>query len=201
MQRFYFVITFLPLPRDDNFLVSQCIRTLHGFSYKYKLNSLGVNFPKWSDTEIGSQIAFVCDDAKILERFRNSYYFKQMNAHQIFAISDVHIVKECSQPECRFIRTRKLEKYSVNGSKRAVKRLESRALTRGEIQYQPKSVSATKVFAPHCHQIPLDSKSTKQPSFYLHIYREICDEITLTGYSRYGLATKGEYQGSVPLVL
>ena len=200
MKRFYFVVTFLPLTRDDNFLASQCIRTLHSFNYKHKLNCIGINFPRWTDIEIGNQLAFVCDDIKVINQFRATNYFQQMKQHQLFAISDVCTVQENAQPECRFMRTRKFEKYSANGNKRALQRLKNRALARGETSYQPKSDKPINVTMPHCHQLPLESKSTKQPCFYLHIYQEICDGINVTGYSSYGLATKGELQGSVPLL-
>ena len=199
MKRFYFVITFLPLPRDDSFLAGQCIRTLHRFNYRHRLNCLGISFPCWSDIAIGNQLAFVCDNKQAIERFAKASYFKQMKEHRIFDISRVTEVCESCQSEYLFIRTRKADKYSAEGQRRVLTRLKQRALARGEECYQPKLNRPTNATAPLFHQIQLDSKSTKQPSFYLHIQREISVDISLTGFSSYGFATKGECNGSVPL--
>lgn len=199
MKRFYFVITFLPLPRDDSFLAGQCIRTLHRFNYRHKLSCLGISFPGWTDTAIGSQLVFVCDNKQVIEQFAKDPYFQQMKVHRIFAISGITEVRESDQPEYLFVRTRKVDKYSAEGKRRALIRLKQRALARGEECYQPKSNKPTNVTAPLFHQIQLDSKSTKQAGFYLHIQREVSDNINVTGFSSYGFATRGECHGSVPL--
>jgi len=88
-MRYYFVITYLPEKKDNNFLASRCIKTLHKFNGKFQLHNIGVSFPKWSGGSVGNQIAFVCEDKQMLIRLRELKDFNLMHEYGLIDLSNI----------------------------------------------------------------------------------------------------------------
>ena len=63
MQRYYFMVRFLPQEANLALLMGRCISVMHGYICKHEIKGLGVTFPAWSDASIGNIIAFVKDQS------------------------------------------------------------------------------------------------------------------------------------------
>jgi CRISPR-associated endonuclease Csy4 len=194
MQRFYFAVRFIPKEANLALLMGRCISVMHGFICNREISGLGVTFPAWSDSSIGDVIAFVHTDAAILDGLKQQSYFQEMAAFGFFCVSSVASVPlECS--EVRFKRNQCIAKMFVGEALRRLKRLEKRALARGEVFKPIKHFKERDFDTFHC--IAVSSASTSQ-DFLLHIQREIVAIPQEPAFSKYGLATNKVHNGSVP---
>jgi CRISPR-associated endonuclease Csy4 len=139
MNRYYFVVEFLPKEANLALLLGRCISIMHGFICKHNIQGIGVSLPRWSDTSIGNKIAFIHYDESILKSLKQQSYFQDMKDCGFFKLSEVSLVpNDCK--EVRFKRNQSIAKIYVGGSRRRLKRLEKRALARGEV-FNPKKSS------------------------------------------------------------
>ena len=198
-MRYYFIITYLPEERDNNFLASRCINALHKYNGKFELHSIGVSFPKLSDDSLGNQIAFVCEDENVLKRLGRSKDIALMHEYGLIELTDICLVKENLHEEVNFIHNKSIDKYTVKGKKRIFDRLKRRALARGELDYRSKA-EATPILKVRPYQkVSMSSSSTKQESFSIYIQVTISEKISPGNFDIYGLATTKKWRGSVPL--
>lgn len=136
MQRYYFIIHFLPKQANLALLTGRCISIMHGFIFKHNIEGVGVTFPTWSDSSIGNVIAFVHTDMAVLNSLKEQAYFVDMQDCGFFKISQILAVPDSCQ-EIRFIRNQAVAKIFTGESRRRLKRLQKRALARGE-DFNPK---------------------------------------------------------------
>ena len=194
MNRYYFMIEFLPKEANLPLLIGRCISILHGFICKRKVEGLGVTLPAWCEKTIGNKIAFVHNDESVLNGLKLQPYFKEMNDYGLFKLSDVSLVPDdCS--EVRFKRNQSIAKIFVGESRRRLKRLEKRALARGE-GFTPKKSSYSRELDIF-HRIPTSSHS-KQTDFIQHIQKETVACKEAPDFTRYGFATNVVQNGTVP---
>lgn len=192
MKRYYLIIKFLPQNSDNALMCGRCISVLHGFLCHNNLNNIGVTFPLWQQDDIGGCIAFVSNNKSILIALKTQEIFRFMHQHQIIDISDICDVPENTK-DVQFIRNQKIDKY-FGGRKQALKRLEKRALSRGE-KFSPNLKS--EVVFEHYHSIPTES-SSKKTTFKLYIQKCHCAVNPKSEYGNYGLATVNAHTGTVP---
>jgi len=197
-MRYYFIITYLPEERDDNFLASRCINALHKYNGKFELHSIGASFPKLSDDSLGDQIAFVCEDENVLKRLGRSKDITLMHEYGVIALTDICFVKENLHEEVNFIHNKSIDKHTVKGKKRIFDRLERRALARGELDYRPKTEATPFLKVRPYQKVPMNSSSTKQENFSLYIQVTSSEKVSPGNFDIYGLATTGKWRGSVP---
>jgi CRISPR-associated endonuclease Csy4 len=193
-QRYYSMIRFLPKEANLELLTGRCISVLHGYVSKHDIEGLGVSFPAWSDTSIGNAVAFVHSDTAILNELKKQSYFQDMQECSFFEISPVEIVpNDCR--EVRFKRNQAIAKLFVGEVRRRLKRLEKRAIARGEIFEPIRSSEVREVDLFHC--IAISSKSTEQ-DFLLHVQKEPVTEQGEPEFNQYGFATNEQLRGTVP---
>jgi CRISPR-associated endonuclease Csy4 len=101
----------------------------------------------------------------------------------------------CNCKEVRFKRNQSIAKIFVGESRRRLKRLEKRALARGEI-FSPKKSSYSRELNLF-HRIPISSSSNHN-DFILHIQKENVDCISEPNFSGYGFASNNKFHGTVP---
>ncbi|MBB1476842.1 type I-F CRISPR-associated endoribonuclease Cas6/Csy4 [Shewanella sp. SG41-3] len=194
MKRYYFMIRFLPKEANLELLTGRCISVLHGYVSKHDITGLGVSFPAWSDTSIGNAVAFVHSDTAILNELKKQSYFQDMQECIFFEISQVEIVpNDCR--EIRFKRNQAIAKLFVGEARRRLKRLEKRAIARGEI-FEPSKNTEPRdldVF----HRIAMTSQRTKQ-DYILHIQKVVVEKRYEPLFNSYGFATNKLLSGTVP---
>lgn len=194
MQRYYFIVKILPEDSNLALLLGRCISILHGFICKNSISGLGISFPGWSDESIGNTIAFVHVDTDVLKKLQSQSYFQDMQNFGVFKIFDNQPVPgDCS--EVIFKRNQAIAKMFVGDARRRLKRLEKRALQRGEVFNPVKNQSEREFDIFHC--VALGSTSSKQ-EFLLHIQRERVTNHQNAEFNQYGLATNQRCRGSVP---
>lgn len=194
MQRYYFMVRFLPEQANLALLTGRCISVMHGFICKHDIQGLGVSFPAWSDASIGDVIAFVHSDEAVLNDLRQQSYFQYMQECGFFGGGTVEAVPEdCG--EVRFKRNQGVAKMFVGETRRRLKRLEKRALARGEVFNPNKNSEPRELDNFHC--IAIGSTSTKQ-DFLLHVQKENVELREEAEFSQYGLATNKLLRGTVP---
>ncbi|GIU01804.1 type I-F CRISPR-associated endoribonuclease Cas6/Csy4 [Shewanella morhuae] len=194
MKRYYFMIRFLPKEANLELLTGRCISVLHGYVSKHDIEGLGVSFPAWSDTSIGNAVAFVHSDTAILNELKKQSYFPDMQECGFFEISQVEIVpNDCR--EVRFKRNQAIAKLFVGEARRRLKRLEKRAISRGEVFEPRKNSEVREVELFHC--IAISSKRTEQ-DFLLHVQKEPVTEQGEPEFNQYGFATNEQLRGTVP---
>ncbi|WP_028764245.1 type I-F CRISPR-associated endoribonuclease Cas6/Csy4 [Shewanella colwelliana] len=194
MQRYYFMVRFLPEKANLALLTGRCISIMHGFICKHEIKGLGVSFPAWSDTSIGHVIAFVHKDKGVLSELKQQGYFQDMQECGFFSVGDVGAVPDdCN--EVRFKRNQSIAKIFVGEARRRLKRLEKRALARGEPFTTSKCYEPRELDNFHC--IAIESKSTGQ-DFLLHVQKEKVRRPEQAEFNQYGLATNQEQKGTVP---
>ena len=198
-MRYYFVITYLPEERDNNFLASRCINILHKFNGRYQLHCIGISFPRWSDYSVGEQVAFVCEDEMVLKRLIKSKDITLMKEHGVIELTDVCLVNEYLHEEVKFIHNKSIDKFTGKGKKRIFERLKKRALSRGESEYKPKNEINRILNVRPYQNIPMKSSSTKQEQFNLHVQVTGAEKVSFGNFDIYGLATTSKWLGSVPL--
>ena len=149
MQRSYFIVKILPEDSNLALLLGRCISILHGFICKNSISGLGISFPSWSDESIGNAIAFVHVDTDVLKKLQSQSYFQDMQNFGVFKICDVQPVPgDCS--EVIFKRNQAIAKMFVGNARRRLKRLERRALLRGEVFNPVKNQSEREFDIFHC---------------------------------------------------
>ena len=192
IERYYLSIKFLPKNSDNSLICGRCISVLHGFLCRNNLNNIGVTFPLWQQDDIGSCIAFVSNNKSVLSALQAQDIFQFMHQHQIIDMSDI-----CDVPknikDVQFIRNQKIDKY-FGGRKQALKRLEKRALSRGE-KFSPNLMS--EIVFEYYHTVPIESRS-RETTFKLYIQKVNCEDSSISGYGNYGLATSHTHTGTVP---
>ena len=194
MKRHYFMVEFLPKEANLALLMGRCVSIMHGFICKYNIQGIGVSLPTWSDNSIGNVIAFIHTDASVLNKLEEQTYFQDMKEFGFFKLSDVNPVPDhCG--EVRFKRNQGIAKIYPGESRRRLKRLEKRALTRGE-EFNPQKSSFSRALDTF-HRIAVSSKSS-QEDYILHIQKEISALRVEPIFNSYGFATNMEYQGTVP---
>ncbi|MBB1334700.1 MULTISPECIES: type I-F CRISPR-associated endoribonuclease Cas6/Csy4 [unclassified Pseudoalteromonas] len=194
MQRYYFIIHFLPKQANLALLTGRCISIMHGFILKHNIEGVGVTFPNWSDSSIGNVIAFAHTDMEILNSLKEQAYFVDMQDCGFFKLSQVLAVPEDCQ-EIRFIRNQAVAKIFTGESRRRLKRLQKRALARGE-DFNPKKLAAPRevdIF----HRVAMTSKSS-QEGYILHIQKQNADCQAEPTFSNYGFASNEKFKGTVP---
>lgn len=196
MERHFFYVKFLPETANVKLLVGRCLFILHGFMKKHRLNDLGVSFPLWSDSSIGSVIAFVHGDIYLLEKLKKQGYFQDMLECGFFEIGEVtEVPDEC--PEVRFKRNQLIKKITHGEIKRRMKRLKKRAEAQGRV-FNPKKLSIPREIG-HFHLIHVKSLSTNTEADH-YIQKENVDGLEKFSqlFNSYGLATNEENTGTVP---
>ena len=194
MQRYYFMVRFLPKEANLALLTGRCISIMHGFICKHEIQGLGVSFPAWSDASIGNMIAFVHTDIGVLNELSQQGYFQDMQECGFFKVSDVDAVPDgCA--EVRFKRNQNIAKIFVGETRRRLKRLEKRALARGEVFSPAKSNESRELEV--FHRVAMSSGST-QKDYLLHIQRAMAGKRLEPMFNSYGFATNKLVNGTVP---
>jgi len=194
MKRYYFMVRFLPEQANLALLTGRCISVMHGFICKRDIQGLGVSFPAWSDTSIGNMIAFVHTDIGVLNELRLQGYFQDMQECGFFSIGPVEAVPDnCG--EVRFKRNQSIAKIFVGEARRRLKRLEKRALARGEIFNPNKSPEPREREA--FHRIAMSS-GRSQEDYILHVQKDTADKQLEPMFNSYGFATNQQLNGTVP---
>ena len=173
-----------------------CVRfwILHGFITKRQCQGIGVSFPKWTNETLGNEIAFVCEDNKVLELLSTQPYFEIMKSDDVFSVSPImEVPSNC--PEVRFKRNQRIAKCFVGAKKRRLVRAKRRAEARGD-KFEP-VLDSTYRDVGLFHRAMIYSKSSSS-NFILHIQKQDQVNDVSSDYGRYGLATNDKFQGTVP---
>lgn len=194
--RSFFYIQYLPESLNSEFLAGRCLRILHGFMSSKQLNNIGVSFPAWSDNSIGSTIAFVSPDNKLLSTLKSQKYFVSMEQEGYFKLSEIKTIPSdlCSS-EHLFFRERQQEMLTPAARERALKRLKKRAEARGET-YQPFLKYPENKILQHYHAVPIESSERQIIQF--NIGKIDVTTPNTAVYSSYGLGKRNENVGTVP---
>ncbi|MCL1118325.1 type I-F CRISPR-associated endoribonuclease Cas6/Csy4 [Shewanella aestuarii] len=184
------------MPNEANLalLTGRCISIMHGYIGKHDIKGLGVSFPAWSDKSIGNVIAFVHSNADVLKGLQRQTYFQDMKDCGFFKVTNVESVPE-SCGEVRFKRNQAIAKLFVGEARRRLRRLEQRALARGETFNPLKKSEAKEVDV--FHRIAISSLSSQQ-DYLLHIQKNMPEKQTEPVFNRYGFATNQKFNGTVP---
>ncbi|MGW7678627.1 type I-F CRISPR-associated endoribonuclease Cas6/Csy4 [Shewanella sp. S23-S33] len=194
MQRYYFMVRFLPREANLALLMGRCISVMHGYICKHEIKGLGVTFPAWSDASIGNVIAFVHSDEIVLSELKQQSYFQYMKECGFFSLGNVDVVPDdCA--EVMFKRNQEIAKMFVGEARRRLKRLEKRALARGETFNPIKNIQPREFYT--FHRIAISSGSNKQ-DYLLHIQKMVAKEQTESLFSSYGFASNLQLNGTVP---
>lgn len=194
MQRYYFMVRFLPEQANLALLTGRCISVMHGFICKHEIEGLGVSFPAWSDASIGNMIAFVHTDIGALNELRLQGYFQDMQEYGLFNVGDVEAVPD-DCVEVSFKRNQNIAKIFVGETRRRLKRLEKRALARGEVFNPAKSNESRELEV--FHRVAMSSGSSQQ-DYLLHIQRAVVGKRLDPMFNSYGFATNKLVNGTVP---
>ncbi|MCH1924164.1 type I-F CRISPR-associated endoribonuclease Cas6/Csy4 [Shewanella sp. C32] len=195
MTQYCFIVKYLPKEANVNVLAGKCLSILHGFVARHNVQGLGVTFPDWSDSSIGSTIAFVHADSALLAQFSQQRYFTDMRDFGFFSVGEINRVPEqCAQ--VRFLRNQHYSKQFVGSVRRRIMRLKRRAAQRGE-EYIPSGYRSETEYALS-HSIPTKSRSTQQ-GFMLHIQKELAEKNEVVHvFNGYGLSDSTRAIGTVP---
>ncbi|EHL0150110.1 type I-F CRISPR-associated endoribonuclease Cas6/Csy4 [Vibrio parahaemolyticus] len=198
MDWHYRTITFLPEYRNNEAIAAKCIKELHRFNYKYETRSIGVSFPLWGQETVGRKITFVSTNKMELDFLISRRYFVQMTKLGYFSISTTQTVPD----DCSYVlfkRAHSIDKGTFAGRARELKRLERRALERGEI-FAPIAYSKTTSHAfQSYHSLEEDSSSGNK--FRLNIQMKERSGTVGTGkFSSYGLGNTDNSLQVVPLI-
>jgi CRISPR-associated endonuclease Csy4 len=194
MQRYYFMVRYVPKEANLVLLSGRCISIMHGYIGKHDITGLGVSFPAWSDKSIGNVIAFVHSNANYLKGLQSQSYFQDMKDCGFFKVTNVEAVPE-SCGEVRFKRNQAIAKLFVGEARRWLRRLEKRASERGETFNTSKKSEAKEVDV--FHRIAISSLSSQQ-DYLLHIQKNVPEKQTEPVFNNYGFATNHKFNGTVP---
>ena len=196
MNRYAFSIQFEP---SSNFelLAGRCLKILHGYQCKHKINIIGSTFPEFSDESIGGSIAFVSSYEGFLKDLQQQHYFQQMQNLGKFLISD-HVLVSESVSEVRFLRERTRDKNCAGGKQRSIRRGQRRAENAG-YEYQPyrEEVTSSRRIQIY-HNVPMTSSENAAKVYYLRIQKHKAEQLISNGYTSYGLSNQAELNGTVP---
>ncbi|MBV7297712.1 type I-F CRISPR-associated endoribonuclease Cas6/Csy4 [Enterovibrio paralichthyis] len=199
MKWFLKSIAFLPELRNNEALATKCIQVLHGFNYAHDTRKIGVSFPLWCNESVGRAITFVCTDKWELECLLKQSYFVKMQELGYFDVSTLQIApKDCSY--VAFERKHTIDKTMPGQKNKRLRRLEKRALARGE-QFEPSRYAKSEAhIIEHYHSLKEQSSQNGSP-FRLNIVKNCSPSRTPTGhFSSYGLANSEDNYQVVPLV-
>lgn len=199
MNWFYKTVTFLPERCDNEVLAAKCLSILHGFNYKYETRSIGVSFPEWCDDTVGKKLSFICASKIELDLLLKHQYFIQMRLLGYFDISATASVPgDCAY--VAFVRNQSIDKTFAAGQARKLKRLEKRAIARGE-KFNPALIRQEEsIILPHYHSLEISSQSKNSP-FRLNI--QMKPEQGFEGsliFSSYGLSNASNSYQPVPFI-
>ncbi|PNH98474.1 type I-F CRISPR-associated endoribonuclease Cas6/Csy4 [Vibrio diazotrophicus] len=198
MELYYRTVTFLPEYRNNEAIAAKCLKELHSFNYEYNTRSIGISFPLWNQETVGKKITYVSTNKMELDFLLSRKYFTQMTKLGYFNVSTAQIVPDdCSY--ALFKRSQSIDKATPAGQARELKRLERRALGRGEI-FDPTSYSknTTHEFQSY-HSLEEDSSGGNK--FRLNIQMEQLENTIDTGtFSSYGLGNTDNSLQLVPLI-
>ena len=196
MKLFSSTITYLPIKCDQALLAGRCIKVLHGFMSRNQKLKIAVSFPRWNESEIGRQIAFVSPDNELLARFMEQPYFQMMIENDLFEISCITELVE-SNKSAKFVRNQSIDKMTPAAKARRLRRAKKRALARGEpfnpIAPQPKEID-------FFHNIPMESSQSGM-SYILRVQRYESDRIKEDAsfeVCSYGLSTNERCEALIP---
>lgn len=191
VERYYFVIEFVPEHADNELLAGRCIQTLHGFmgANSQLMHKLGVCFPYWSSESVGKAIAFIGTNEKDLVGLSYQPYFSRMVSEGLFEISNIQPVPN-GLPEVRFVRNQTIGKMFVASKKRRIERS-----MRRNAGHTPKP-SEDREFELF-HKIPIASQKSGQ-DFVLHIQKQVPENNQGSEFNSYGFGSPVEWDGTVP---
>ncbi|WP_338884782.1 type I-F CRISPR-associated endoribonuclease Cas6/Csy4 [Aeromonas hydrophila] len=194
-KRFFFVVRYLPSRADSALLAGRCISQLHGYLLRNSHVQIGVSFPDWSDTQLGSYIGFVSTEKDHLAHFRQRAYFQIMQEDGLFSLTTtLEVPIGCA--EVRFVRNQGLAKLFAGERRRRLARAKRRAEARGDV-FLPQSPPEHRDVLQF-HRVLMQSQSNNQ-DFVMHIEKEPYDNSdSNTGFNNYGLACRVQHRGSVP---
>ncbi|WP_348236106.1 type I-F CRISPR-associated endoribonuclease Cas6/Csy4 [Vibrio parahaemolyticus] len=199
MKWYYKTITFLPERCNNESLAAKCLRILHGFNYKYETRNIGVSFPLWCDDTVGRKISFVSTTKLELDLLLKQHYFSQMKTFLYFDISATAVVPDGCE-YVSFKRCQSFNKATPAGRATKIRRLEKRAIARGE-SFDPRLIKQREtIVLPHYHSLEEVSQSSKS-SFRLNV--RMSSENNSEGgfvFSSYGLANTANSFQPVPLI-
>jgi len=188
------MVRFLPREANLALLMGRCISVMHGYICKHEIKGLGVTFPAWSDASIGNVITFVHSEKAVLSELKQQSYFQYMKECGFFSLGNIEVVpSDCA--EVRFKRNQAIAKIFVGEARRRLKRLEKRALVRGET-FNPIKNTQPREFNIF-HRIAINSGSNKQ-DYLLHIQKMVAKEQAEPLFSSYGFASNQRQNGTVP---
>lgn len=199
MSWFYKTVTFLPERCDNEVLAAKCLSILHGFNYKYDTRSIGVSFPDWCDETVGKRLTFISTSKVELDLLLKHQYFNQMRQLGYFDISPTAAVpNDCAY--FAFIRNQSIDKSSAAGQARKLRRLEKRAIARGEA-FNPALIKQKELIVlPHYHSLEVSSQS-KNSIFRLNIQMKATHSFEGNSmFSSYGLSNTDNSYQAVPLI-
>lgn len=198
MDWYYRTITFLPEFRNNEAMAAKCIKELHRFNYKYQTRSIGVSFPCWCQETVGRKITFVSTNKMELDFLLLRTYFAQMTKLGYFSITTAQTVPD----DCfyaLFKRCQSIDKQTPAGRARKLKRLERRALERGEI-FSPVAYASTTTDAFQNYH-SLEEESSDGNQFRLNIQMFFLENTKETReFSSYGLGNSERSLQLVPLI-
>jgi len=193
IERYYFIVRYLPKRADCSLLAGRCIKELHHI-FSQTEESIAVSFPEWTVGSLGPSIGFVSSSVKYLEALRNRSYFIDMQGIGAFELTKVLTVPN-EVGEVRFIRNQRVAKLFSGEFRRRYARGKKRAEARWE-GFNPEHLSKDVEVAPF-NKVAIQSSSSKQ-HFILHIQKEFAEAPEATGLCSYGFATACEKRGTVP---
>jgi len=189
-------ITYLPANGDKALLAGRCIKVLHGFMSRNEKFNIAVSFPRWNQKDIGRQIAFVSPDSDLLGRLLEQKYFQMMIENGLFEVSSITELEE-SNRYVKFVRNQAIDKMTPAAKARRLKRVQKRALARGEL-FEPVAPKSKEV--DFFHSIPMES-STSQMNYMLRVQRyelDSVDDSESFEVCSYGLSTKTNREALIP---
>ncbi|MEZ8655048.1 type I-F CRISPR-associated endoribonuclease Cas6/Csy4 [Vibrio splendidus] len=199
MNWFYKTVTFFPERCDNEVLAAKCLSTLHGFNYKYDTRSIGVSFPDWCEDTVGKKLTFISTSKVELDLLLKHHYFIQMRQLGYFDISaTTKIPANCEY--AAFTRNQSIDKSSAAGQARKLRRLEKRAIARGEA-FNPALLKQKELIVlPHYHSLEVSSQS-KNSIFRLNIQMKATHSFEGNSmFSSYGLSNTNNSYQAVPLI-
>lgn|GEM_PF-604978 len=196
MSRYFFYVRYVPEVVNCEFLAGKCIRILHAYQTRFKLNNIGVTFPEWEQASLGRTIAFISESQGALTTLSQQNYFVRMADDGYFQVSDIQLVPNDPElDEFIYYRERRLEKETPSAKRRMLKRLQSRTAEAG-VEHVPKPQMKASIEVPFVHQLPCGSSSGAD--FLLFVGCMVCGQRKQAGFNSYGLGNRPEQQGSVP---
>ncbi|MGO2514473.1 type I-F CRISPR-associated endoribonuclease Cas6/Csy4 [Marinomonas polaris] len=199
MRWYYKTVTFIPERCDNEVLAAKCLRVLHGFNYKYNTRSIGISFPEWCEDTVGKKLSFISTSRVELDLLLKHHYFTQMKQLGYFDISSTTQIPDGCE-YVSFVRNQSIDKSTTAAQTRKIRRLEKRAIARGE-SFNPALIQQREsIIISHYHSLEVSSHS-KNSLFRLNI--QIKPEQSLEGdsiFSSYGLSNAVDSYQPVPLV-